>query len=114
MLLKILTLIVVLIFPSINVKEIGHGVASYYSLSHHRTADGEIFNKYALTAASRTLPFDDMVLVRNEENERTVQVRITDRGPYRRHRIIDLSYAAAKQIGILKQGVHNVKIYEIN
>lgn len=97
------------------VKEPGYhavGLASYYGRKFHgrRTASGERYNMQALTAAHRTLAFGSRVEVTNLKNGRKVRVRINDRGPFIKGRIIDLSYAAAKQIGMLSRGVARVKI----
>ncbi len=88
------------------------GTASYYSkkFEDHKTADGERFDSHAFTAAHRTLPIGTRVRVTNLRNHRSVIVRINDRGPYARHRIIDLSPAAAHALGIRNQGVMRVKI----
>ena len=89
-----------------------YGYASYYGPGFHgkRTASGEIFNMYALTAAHRYYPFGTIVEVTNLENGRKVIVRINDRGPYKKGRIIDLSYAAAKKLGMIGKGVVKVKL----
>ena len=88
------------------------GQASYYSSRHHgrRTASGERFNMRALTAAHHSLPFGSQVRVTNLRNQRSVVVRINDRGPYARGRIIDLSRAAAERLGMLGNGVAPVRI----
>lgn len=88
------------------------GVASYYAakFENHKTADGERFKADGLTAAHRTLPLGTMVRVTNLDSHRSVVVRINDRGPYSRKRIIDLSPAAAKALGIRDQGLMHVKI----
>ncbi|WP_027882407.1 septal ring lytic transglycosylase RlpA family protein [Meiothermus rufus] len=88
------------------------GRASWYGGRFHgrRTASGERFNKFHLTAAHRTLPFGTRVRVTNLHNGRSVVVRINDRGPYSQGRILDLSYAAARQLGILRQGVAQVRL----
>ena len=75
-----------------------------------RTADGERFDMHALTAAHRTLPINSYVRVTNLANKRSVVVRINDRGPYVRNRIIDLSAEAARELGIRKGGVARVRI----
>ncbi len=82
------------------------GIASWYGREFHgrMTASGERFDMKALTAAHRTLPFGTMLTVKNLDNGETVNVRINDRGPYRKNRILDLSYAAAKQINMLPEG----------
>ena len=78
------------------------GVASWYGPGFHgrTTANGERFNTHALTAAHRTLPFGTMVRVTNNRNGRSVVVRINDRGPYVGGRVIDLSNASARAIGL--------------
>lgn len=88
------------------------GKASYYARMHHgqRTANGETHDQNALVAAHRSLPFGTRVQVTNEQNGNQVVVRINDRGPFRRGRIIDLSRAAAAQLDMLKSGVIRVRI----
>ncbi len=90
----------------------GAGYASWYGekFHGHPTASGEIFDMYAYTAAHRSLPFGTRVRVTSEENGRSVVVRINDRGPWVEGRIIDLSYAAAKQLGMLEAGVVRVRL----
>ena len=80
--------------------------ASWYGPGFHgrRTASGEVFNSYDLTAAHRSLPFGTRVRVTNLNNGRSVDVRITDRGPYVGGRSIDLSEGAANQIGLISTG----------
>lgn len=94
--------------------KVEHGGASFYGLNdgfHGRqTANGEIFNTYKMTAAHKTLPFGSKVKVTDKDSGRSVIVRINDRGPYVHGRIIDLSYAAAKKLGMVKKGVARVKI----
>ena len=88
------------------------GKASWYGpgFAGRKTANGERFNPRALTAAHRTLPFGTKVRVTNLSNGKSVVVRINDRGPYAGGRIIDLSKAAARRIGMLKQGVARVEV----
>jgi rare lipoprotein A len=88
------------------------GLASWYGPEFHgkKTASGEIFNMYQLTAAHRTLPLGSYVMVTNLRNGKSVRVRINDRGPFVRGRIIDLSYAAAKLIDLIGPGVAPVKV----
>jgi rare lipoprotein A len=88
------------------------GMASWYGGKHHGgpTASGERFNKNAMTAAHRYLKMNTRVRVTNKRNGRTVEVRINDRGPYSRGRIIDLSEAAAKQIDMIDAGVVPVRV----
>jgi len=85
------------------------GSASWYAL-HSKTASGEPMNPNALTAAHRSLPFGTKVLVENLNNGRSVVVRINDRGPFVGGRIIDVSKAAAAQIGMLQSGTAKVRI----
>lgn len=82
------------------------GIASYYGKEFHgrKTANGETFDMNAMTAAHRTYPFGTMVRVTNLANDKSVTVRINDRGPFVKGRIIDLSYGAAKEIDLLSVG----------
>ena len=91
------------------------GTASYYGARHHgkRTASGERFDQHALTAAHRQLPFGTRVLVTNLDNQRTVMVRITDRGPHTRGRLIDVSRAAAEQLGMIGSGTAKVRVQDL-
>ena len=89
------------------------GFASYYR-SGHRTASGERFNPHGLTAAHRSLPFGTRVQVTNLRTGKSVVVRINDRGPFIRGRIIDLSLGAAKLVGLTKTGVAKVKVQVLN
>ena len=88
------------------------GVASWYggSLNGRRTASGARFNQEGLTAAHRSLPFGTRVRVTNLESGRSVIVTITDRGPYARGRIIDVSRGAARRLGMLHTGTARVQI----
>ncbi|MDB4970289.1 MAG: rare lipoprotein [Myxococcales bacterium] len=88
------------------------GKASWYGKEQHGhlTANGERFDMYALTAAHRTLRMQTRVRVVNLKNGRDVVVRINDRGPYSRGRVIDVSFAAAKQLGMLEAGVIPVRV----
>ena len=83
------------------------GEASWYGHPHHGkpTSSGEIYDMNKLTAAHRTLPLGTRVLVTNLDNGRTVEVRVNDRGPFKRGRILDLSHAAAKRLGAVGEGV---------
>lgn len=85
------------------------GLASFYS-EGSGTASGEKFDGRQLTAAHRTLPFGTRLRVTNVSNGRSVTVRINDRGPFVRGRDVDVSYSAAKTLGITKQGVAKVKL----
>jgi len=92
------------------------GGASWYGIQFHqkKTANGERFDMMALTAAHKTLPFQTRVCVRSLVNGREVLVRINDRGPYAQGRIIDLSRAAADQIGLTSMGIKSVALSVIN
>src|SRR5206468_6717269 len=88
------------------------GVASWYGPGFHgnRTANGEIYDQYELTAAHPSLPLGTRVMVTNLENGRAVQVRINDRGPFVDGRAIDLSYAAARTVGMIGPGTARVRV----
>ena len=92
---------------------IERGMASWYGEKFHgrRTASGETFNTNELTAAHKTLPFGTLVRVRHATNGKEVTVRINDRGPFTRGRVIDLSRAAAAAIGLLQSGVAPVLVF---
>jgi len=89
-----------------------HGMASWYGQDFHgkKTSNGEIYDMYAMTAAHKTLPLGTYVQVHNLENNRKLEVRINDRGPFVRGRIIDLSYTAAKELGLVGPGTAKVEI----
>lgn len=88
------------------------GVASYYAEDFHgrRTSNGEIFDMWALTAAHPTLPLPSYVYVTNLANGRTLLVRVNDRGPYARSRVIDVSRATARYLGFETQGTAQVRV----
>lgn len=96
--------------------QVQHGKASYYSrrATGSRTSSGERLHHDSLTCAHRTYPFGTLLRVTNERNGKDVVVRVTDRGPHSRGRIIDLSHAAAEQLGILSQGVAVVRVEPVN
>lgn len=93
-------------------KHLGSGEASYYGneLAGNRTASGERFNPGALTAAHRTLPLGSKIRVTNIANGKSVIVRINDRGPFVKKRLIDVSYAAAQRISMLRSGHARVSL----
>lgn len=88
------------------------GLASWYGKKFHgrKTSNGEIYNMYEISAAHKTLPLGTVVRVTNLNNGNTIDVRINDRGPFIRGRIIDLSYAAAKKMGIVGPGTAPVEV----
>jgi len=99
--------------PVTETREHGEeGLASYYSREFHgaRTASGERYDHEALTAAHRTLPFGTRVRVTNLDNGRSVIVTITDRGPHRKGRIIDVSGAAARRLEMTHDGTVRVRV----
>src|SRR2546423_14547861 len=98
--------------PAVQTAEPLHGVASWYGqeFAGRTTANGEIFDPMLLTAAHRTLPFGTVLDVTNPTTSKTVRVRINDRGPYVGNRLIDLSYAAAQQIGLIEPGSGEVEL----
>jgi rare lipoprotein A len=86
-----------------------HGLASRYGF-RNETANGEMMNPAAMTAAHKTLPFGTRVRVTDESTHRTVVVRINDRGPFTKGYIIDLSTAAARALGIVERGIAMVVV----
>jgi rare lipoprotein A len=92
------------------------GIASWYGRKFHgrQTSSREVYDMYALTAAHKTLPLPTYARVTNLENGRQVVVRVNDRGPFHSNRIIDLSYAAAKRLGILARGTGLVEVEAID
>ena len=88
------------------------GLASFYGPAHDRkrTANGKDFDHSAFTAAHRSLAFGTLVRVTNLANRRSVTVEITDRGPHIKSRIIDVSMAAAREIGMQRKGIARVKV----
>lgn len=92
------------------------GTASWYGKKFHgrKTANGEIYNMYSMTCAHKTLPFNTKLRVKNLSNGKTTIVRVNDRGPFVRKRIIDLSYTAGKKIGIDITGTAKVKITAVD
>ncbi len=94
-----------------RVREGFTGTASYYGPGFHgkQTANGERFDMHAMTAAHKTLPFNTRLRVTNTDNGKSVIVRINDRGPYKRGRVLDLSKGAAQALGMLTSGTARVR-----
>lgn len=92
------------------------GKASYYSsaLEGRKTSNGEIYSGDSLTCAHRTLPFGTLLKVRNPKNNKEVIVKVNDRGPFVRGRMIDLSYAAAQKLGFVSNGIAEVEVSRYN
>jgi rare lipoprotein A len=91
-------------------------VASYYGARFHgrQTANGERFDMHAMTAAHPSLPFDTRVRVTHLDSGRQIVVRINDRGPFIKGRIIDLSRSAAEKLGMIRSGVARVRVERLN
>ena len=113
--LYILLLLLPLVFSLSAWAQIQTGKASYYSKkwTGRRTASGDPIHHDSLTCAHRTYPFGTLLKVTNKQNGRQVIVRVTDRGPFNRGRIIDLSWGAAKAIGMLTAGVVPVTVERV-
>jgi rare lipoprotein A len=96
-----------------NARALENGISSWYGPNFHGklTANGEIYDMNGITAAHRTLPFGTILLVENLDNGKTVQVRVNDRGPYAKNRIIDLSKGAAERIEMIGPGTARVRLY---
>jgi rare lipoprotein A len=94
-----------------RVNQILRGECSYYAEKFHgrKTANGEIYDMYGYTAAHKSLPFNTILEVTNLKNGKTVRVRVNDRGPYKKGRILDLSLSAAEKIGLVKSGVTQIE-----
>ncbi len=100
-------------YPTVvKVGTVYKGTASWYGYDFHgnSTSNGEFYNMYAYTAAHKTLPMNTILKVTNLKNGKSVIVRVNDRGPFAANRIIDLSYAAAKKIDMIRDGTAPVKI----
>jgi len=98
--------------PTVYQGKTTYGKASYYGNKHHGklTASGEVYDKNKLTCAHKTLPFETICRVTNLANDKSVIVKVNDRGPFVRGRIIDLSYKAMETIDGLKAGVIDVRV----
>ncbi|HZR09990.1 MAG TPA: septal ring lytic transglycosylase RlpA family protein [Myxococcales bacterium] len=94
-------------------ERIAEGLASYYGAAFrgHRTASGERFDPDQLTAAHRTLAFGTCLRVENEENGRSVRVRVNDRGPFTQGRLLDVSEAAARALDFIHRGIARVRLF---
>lgn len=112
--IRLLLIAVFLLFSffTLTVHAQSGGKASYYSNGLHgrRMSNGERYDRNGFTCAHRTLPFGTRLKVTNPRNGRSVIVRVTDRGPFVRGRVVDLSYAAARELGTLASGVAYVKV----
>jgi len=100
-------------FKTMNrVPKVLTGISSYYGTDFHGklTANGEVYDMYGLNAAHKTLPLNTIVRVTNLSNNKSLILRINDRGPYVKGRILDCSYGAAKKLGFIAQGTTKVRI----
>ena len=97
---------------STGFEKIQYGISSYYGPKFHGrpTANGEIFDMYKVSAAHRYLALGTLIKVTNLDNNKTLNIRINDRGPYVNNRILDCSYAAALKLGFVEQGTANIKL----
>jgi len=95
-----------------NHPEVQIGIASYYGREFHRklTANGQRFNMYKVSAAHKTLPLGTRVKVTNLNNGKSIRLTINDRGPFKKGRILDLSYKAAQKLGFVNEGTTKVRI----
>jgi rare lipoprotein A len=95
-----------------SVGTVEYGVSSYYADDFHGklTANGEVYDMYGITAAHNTLPLNTIIRVTNLENKKSIIVRINDRGPFIKNRILDCSYGAAIKLGFIRKGTARVKI----
>lgn len=113
---KFATLFISLIISSITIFSFSQqsGYATYYSHKFHgrKTSSGVAYHKDSLTCAHKTLPFGTVLEVKNPKNNKTVVVTVTDRGPFTKNRILDLSYAAAKELDIIRSGFAHVEFKE--
>ena len=102
-------------FSMVTLKEMGNMKSSWYGPGFHGrlTANGEVYDQMALTAAHKSLKFGTLLKVTNPRNGKSVIVRINDRGPYIEGRDLDLSKAAAKELGLMRRGVARMKVEEI-
>ena len=95
-----------------SVGDIQYGISSYYAENFHgrRTANGEVYDMYAISGAHQTLPLNSIVKVTNLENNRVLTMKINDRGPFIKDRIFDCSYGAAVKLGFIRKGTAIVKV----
>lgn len=95
-----------------KIQKVFYGTSSYYGKDFHGklTANGEVFDMYGLTAAHKTLPLNTIIRVTNKANDKSLILRVNDRGPFVGNRILDCSYGAALKLDFLNQGITEVKI----
>lgn len=91
------------------------GLASWYGRPYHgrRTASGQVYDMYRMTAAHRSLPFGSRIRVTNMRNGRSVVLTVNDRGPFVRRRIVDVSYRAARELGFARRGLARVRVEQV-
>ncbi len=108
-----ISLLIILFLSSLSIETFAQqrGIASYYANRFHgrKTTSGLVYDKDSLTCAHKTLPFGTLLKVKNLRNNKEVIVKVTDRGPHTRNRLLDLSYAAAKKIDMVASGMTQVE-----
>lgn len=109
---KILAFCAAMFISTLPLKSEEIGVASYY-WQGQKTANGERYNPYAYTAAHKRHPFNSVILVTNLKNGKSVTLRVNDRGPFIKGRIVDVSKRAAIDLGMIKSGITKVKVVRI-
>lgn len=112
---KILPLIILFLFLTnltLSAQKTEKGIASYYASKLHkrRAASGEVYHKDSMVCAHKTFPFGTLLEVWNPKNDRSVVVKVIDRGPHTKGRVVDLSYAAAKELDIINHGLVKVEV----
>ena len=109
--IAVVGLVLTFTYQSVQAEDVLTGKASFYGNKFHgrKTSSGERYHRDSLTCAHKTLPFGTLLKVRNLKNGREVVVKVTDRGPFVKGRIVDLSMAAARQLDMLSSGVANVE-----
>jgi rare lipoprotein A len=100
----------------LETKEVQYGIASWYGVEFHGrpTSSGEVYDMYQLTCAHNTLPLGTIVMVTNLENGRFLELKVNDRGPFVKERILDVSYAASQMLGMWEKGTAPVKVEVIS
>lgn len=114
--MKKIIFVFLILLVTFTIKAQQTGLATFYGkkFNNRKTASGEIYRRDSMVCAHRTYPFGTLLRVKCVTNNKEVTVRVIDRGPFRKKRIIDLSYAAAKELDIIRHGVAQVEVYEHN
>jgi len=111
---KVFSIALLLIITFTAIKAQSTGLATYYGrkFNNRKTASGEMYRKDSLVCAHKTYPFGTLLKVKSLKNDKEVIVRVIDRGPFRKKCIIDLSYAAAKELDMVRHGIMSVEVSE--